>query len=81
MANMNGQYQLTNVEAQRICAVLDELMVELRLAFCVTPQTLANTHDIARYMIRMYAFKYSHVCVHHSSWADTGVSQLGGAGE
>ena len=43
----NNQYQLTNVEAQRICAVLDELMVDLRLSFCLTPQTLAQTNDIA----------------------------------
>jgi len=47
MANMSGQYQLTNVEAQRICAVLDELMVDLRMAFSVTPQTLADANDIA----------------------------------
>ncbi len=46
MANMNGQYQLTNVEAQRICAVLDELMVDLKQAFAITPQTLQNTHDV-----------------------------------
>jgi hypothetical protein len=47
MANASGQYQLTNVEAQRICAVLDELVVDLRLAFCVTPLTLSETSDIA----------------------------------
>ena len=49
MASGGGQYQLTNVEAQRICAVLDELVVDLRLAFCITPLTLSETSDIARY--------------------------------
>ena len=47
MASMDGQYQLTNVEAQRNCAVLDELMVDMRLAFCVTPEKLSETGDIA----------------------------------
>ena len=35
---MSGNAHLTNVEAQRIMAVLDELAVDLRLVFSVTPQ-------------------------------------------
>ena len=46
MAN-NQQYTLTNVEAQRISAVLDELMLDLRLAFAVTPQELSEANDVA----------------------------------
>uniref|UniRef100_A0A7S0VDH4 Dynein regulatory complex protein 10 n=1 Tax=Hemiselmis tepida TaxID=464990 RepID=A0A7S0VDH4_9CRYP len=44
---MNGNYQLTNVEAQRVMAVLDELALDLRLAFRLTPQTLSTNPDIA----------------------------------
>lgn len=43
---MNGNYQLTNVEAQRVMAVLDELALDLRLAFSLTPQTLSQTTDV-----------------------------------
>ncbi|KAJ1491103.1 hypothetical protein T484DRAFT_3249010 [Baffinella frigidus] len=44
---MSGNAHLTNVEAQRIMAVLDELAVDLRLVFSVTPQTLASTVDVS----------------------------------
>jgi hypothetical protein len=47
IAAMSNQYQLTNVEAQRIMAVLDELTSDLRFAFRLTPQHLASMPDIA----------------------------------
>jgi hypothetical protein len=39
---MSQNAHLTNVEAQRIMAVLDELSVDLRLVFAVTPQVCAQ---------------------------------------
>mmetsp|Transcript_45250 Transcript_45250/g.110181 ORF Transcript_45250/g.110181 Transcript_45250/m.110181 type:complete len:392 (+) Transcript_45250:33-1208(+) len=44
---MNGNYQLTNVEAQRVMAVLDDLAFDLRLAFRLTPQALSSIGDIS----------------------------------
>ena len=48
---MSNQYQLTNVEAQRIMAVLDEMSSDLRYAFRLTPQHLASIGDIASVVV------------------------------
>ncbi len=48
---MSNQYQLTNVEAQRIMAVLDELTADLRFAFRLTPQHLASISDISAVVV------------------------------
>ena len=48
---MSNQYQLTNVEAQRIMAVLDELTADLRFAFRLTPQLLASVTDVSAVVV------------------------------
>jgi hypothetical protein len=48
---MSNQYQLTNVEAQRIMAVLDELTADLRFAFRLTPQLLASVPDVSAIVV------------------------------
>ena len=48
---MSNQYQLTNVEAQRIMAVLDELTADLRYAFRLTPQLLASVSDVSSLVV------------------------------
>jgi hypothetical protein len=50
---MSQQYQLTNVEAQRIMAVLDDLSSDLRYAFRLTPQYLASVPDISAVVVML----------------------------
>ena len=50
---MSNQYQLTNVEAQRIMAVLDELTNDLRYAFRLTPQHLASISDVSAVVVNL----------------------------
>ena len=49
---MSSQYQLTNVEAQRIMTAIEELSSDLRLAFRISPQDMAINSDFSSLAVR-----------------------------
>ena len=63
MSSSSNQYQLSNVEAQRIMAVLDELTQDLRYAFRLTPQSLSSLSEISSVVVGALASNHAYLIV------------------